>query len=211
MRVVQLEDAAVSTLVLTALVRRLHIYAGLLTFAQLTLYGIAGLVASVQPGLERPKQVRAVRYEPFDAEPGATDKEVARAVWQALQLPLTRPMPDWFLQHTADGDLQLDFYNVNGIYRVVVLEKEKRLRIESIRNALGLFLSDMHAATTGDREAPQFARVWAVYNEAGMWCLLGFCVSGVYLWLITRWRDPWAWVSLASGGGALALVCGVMR
>ena len=153
---------------LTSIVRRLHIYAGLLTFAQLMVYGIAGLVATFQPGLARPKNVSSIRYVPFVAAASASDKQVADDVWRMLQLPLTRPMPDWFLQHTQAGDLQLDFYNLNGIYRVIVLEQEKRLRIEEIRNSLGLFLSDVHAGTLADVDAPYLARVWAVYNEAAM-------------------------------------------
>jgi uncharacterized iron-regulated membrane protein len=196
---------------LTGLVRRLHIWAGLLTFAQLTVYGIAGLVASLQPSLERPKTVSAISYEPFVPPAAATDKQVADAVWSTLRLPLTRPMPDWFLQHTPAGDLQLDFYNVNGIHRVIVLEREKRLRVEEIRNSLGLFLSDIHAATPADEDAPELVRVWAVYNEFAMWCLVGFCASGIYLWLATRPRDVWAWVSLSAGTAALVILYGALR
>jgi hypothetical protein len=132
------------------LVLKLHIYAGLLTFAQLMLYGIAGLVATAQTAAERAKVPHAIRYVPFRVTPSATDKQVADDVYRTLQLPLTRPMPGWFLRRTPENDLLLDFYNINGIWRVVVLERENRLRIEEIRNALGIFLGDAHAATTGD-------------------------------------------------------------
>jgi len=184
---------------LRLLIIKLHIYAGLLTFAQLVTYGIAGLVASVQPGLERPKIARAVRYEPFTVAPSSTDQQVADAVYRQLALPLTRPMPGWFLRRTPEKDLLLDFYNINGIYRVVVLERENRLRIEDIRNSTALFLSDVHAITTGDPQAPGRVRAWAIYNEIAMWCLLGFCVSGLYLWLSAQARSWWAWASLAAG------------
>jgi hypothetical protein len=175
------------------IVLKLHIYAGLLTFGQLMIYGVAGLVATFQPGLERPKIARAVRYVPFTAAPSATDKEVAAAVYDTLRPPLARPMPDWFLRRTAENDLLLDFYNINGIWRVIVLEREHRLRIEEIRNSTWLFLGDVHAATTGDAEAPRIVRVWAIYNELAMWCLLAFCASGVYLWLSASTRGGWAW------------------
>lgn len=181
------------------LVIKLHIYAGLLTFAQLVIYGVAGLVATMQPGLERPKVAHAVRYVPFTVPPSSTDQQVADAVYNHLRLPLTRPMPGWFLRRTPENDLRLDFYNINGIYRVVVLERENRLRIEEIRNSTALFLTDVHAITTGDAQAPRRVRVWAVYNEAAMWCLLAFCVSGVYLWLSAQARSWWAWASLAAG------------
>jgi uncharacterized iron-regulated membrane protein len=188
------------------LVLKLHIYAGLLTFAQLVLYGVAGLVATVQAGAERPKIVRQVQRVPFTVTPGATDKQVADEVFRTLRMPLTRPMPGWFLRRTPDNDLLLDFYNINGIWRVIVLEREGRLRIEQIRNSLGLFLGDMHAITVGDEEAPRLLRVWAFYNELAMWCLLAFCVSGVYLWLTAQARPWWAWASLATGTAAFAVL-----
>jgi hypothetical protein len=186
------------------LVLKLHIYAGLLTFTQLALYGAAGLVATVQRGAERPKTPHTVRYVPFPIRSSATDKEVADDVYRLLRLPLTRPMPGWFLRRTPENDLLLDFYNINGIWRVVVLEREGRLRIEGIRNSPGLFLADMHAITTGDAEAPPLLRAWAFYNEFATWCLLAFCVSGVYLWLTAQARVWWAWTSLASGSVAFA-------
>lgn len=188
------------------LVIKVHIYAGLLTFAQLVLYGVAGLVATVQPGLERPKIAHAVRYVPFTVPPSATDKQVADEVYRQLQLPLTRPMPGWFLRRTPENDLLLDFYNINGIWRVVVLEREHRLRIEEIRNSMALFLSDVHAITAGDADAPGPVRAWAIYNELAMWCLLAFCLSGVYLWLSAQARSWWAWASLAAGTLTFATV-----
>ena len=122
---------------LTRLIRKVHIYAGLLTFSQLLIYGIAGIVATLQPSRERPKEAVSTRYVPFTVPAAATDKQVAAQIYQQLNLPLTRPIPDWFLRRTPDNHLLLDFYNINGIYRVVVLENEGRLRIENILNSTG--------------------------------------------------------------------------
>ncbi len=193
------------------LVIKLHVYAGLLTFTQLMIYGAAGLVATFQPGLERPKTARAVRYVAFTPAASATDKEVAAAVYARLAPPLSRPVPDWFLRRTPDNDLLLDFYNINGIWRVVVLEREQRLRIEEIHNSVGYFLSDVHAATPGDAEAPRLVRIWAIYNEAAMWCLLGFCASGLYLWLSAPERSRWAWVCMAASAASLSAVWILVR
>jgi uncharacterized iron-regulated membrane protein len=181
------------------LVLKLHIYAGLLTFTQLALYGVAGLFATFLLVAVRPKVAHTIRHLPYTAGQSMTDQQVADQVYRTLELPLSRPMPAWFLRRTADNDLLLDFYNINGIWRVVVLERENRLRIEEIRNSLGLFLGDMHAITTGDAQAPPLVRTWAFYNEFAMWCLLAFCASGVYLWLTAQARSWWAWTSLASG------------
>jgi hypothetical protein len=200
-----------NTIVLTRLIRKVHIYAGLLTFSQLLIYGIAGIVATLQPSRERPKEPRSTHYVSFSVPAAATDKEVAAQVYQELKLPLTRPMPDWFLRHTADNHLLLDFYNINGIYRVVVLENEGRLRIEHIRNSTGIFLEDIHAATTGDEAAPGLIRAWGMWNELGLWSLLGFCASGSWLWLATRPRDPWAWFALTAGVLSFAALWRIFR
>ncbi len=40
---------------LRGIILELHVYAGLLTFGQLMIYGVTGLSAAFQPGLERPK------------------------------------------------------------------------------------------------------------------------------------------------------------
>lgn len=184
----------------TVSVRRLHTWLGLLSFAHLMIYGVAGLTATFQTSKERPKIARSVRYEPFRADPNATDREVAAAVYRKLDLPFTRPMPDWFLRRTADHHLLLDFYQINGIYRVVVLEDEQRLRIEEIRNGIWLFLEDMHAVTREDGPHLRLLRWWSYYNELAMWTLLAMILSGLYLWLAARrFRVWWAAVCFVSG------------
>ena len=75
------------------LVLKLHIYAGLLTFTQLMIFGVAGLAATVQSAAERPKVPHTIRHVTFTPPASASDKEVADAVYRELQLPLTRPMP----------------------------------------------------------------------------------------------------------------------
>jgi uncharacterized iron-regulated membrane protein len=186
------------------LVLKLHIYAGLLTFTQLMVYGFAGLAATVQSAAERPKAPHTIRHVTFTPPPSASDKDVADAVYRELKLPLTRPMPLFAIKRNAANDLQLDFNNINGIYRVDVHERESRLRLEEIRNSLAIFLEDMHAVTIGDAQAPRLMRIWAFYNEFAMWCLLAFVVSGMYLWLAAQERTWWAWGSLAAGTAAFS-------
>jgi hypothetical protein len=194
----------------TDLIRKIHIYAGLLVLSQFVVYGIAGLSATVH-GFARSQTPRSVEHIPFPVPPSSTDTQVAALVYDKLRFPLTRPMPDWFLRHTRDNHLLLDFYNINGIYRVTVLEDEGMLRVENIRNGIWLFLEDIHAATPDDGDAPPVVRAWAVWNEAAMWTLLLFCASGAWLWLATRGRSRWAWISFAAGSASLAVLWAVLR
>ena len=182
---------------------KLHIYAGLLTFTQMVIYGVAGLVASAYD-VQQLKTVRAVREVPFKAPASSTDKEVADRVHGTFAWPLSRPIPAWAIRRTPQNDLLLDFYTVNGIYRVVVLEREEKLRIEEIRNTTSHFLVIAHAITMSDPEAPPILRAWAYYNEIALWSLFGFCASGVYLWLSAQARSVSAWISLAAGIAAFA-------
>ncbi len=192
-------------------IRKLHIYAGVLTFAQLMVYGIAGLVATVQSGAERSQAPQSVYYAAFAVPSSSTDKEVAALVYRTLHFPITRPVPDWYLQRTPNNHLLLDFYNINGIHRVVVLENEGRLRVEEIRNSTGLFLEDIHAATPAGEGNPGIIRAWAVWNEVAMWTLLAFCASGVWLWLASRPGYAWAWLSAAAGTASLTVLWRVFR
>lgn len=185
------------------IVLKVHIYAGLLTFAHLTIYGLAGVVATVHAE-PRPRTAGVTRYVPFSAGAARTDKEIADEVHRTLQAPLTRPIPGWAIRRTPQNDLLLDFYNMNGIYRVTVLEREQRLRVEEIHNDVWLYLVIAHAVNISDPEAPQPMRAWGIYNTVAMWCLLGFCVSGVYLWLSAQARSGWAWLSLAAGSAIFA-------
>lgn len=196
---------------MTRTIRKIHIYAGLLTFAQLVVYGGAGLSAMFHSGPVRPQQPQAVRYVNFQVPPSSTDMQVAGLVYRALALPLTRPVPDWALKRTPENRLRLDFYNINGLYRVTVLEDEQRLRVESIPVSTGVFLEDVHAATPGDEDAPALVRAWALWNEVAMWTLLAFCASGLWLWLASRPRFVWAWVSFAAGSASLVLLWSAFR
>lgn len=192
------------------LVLKLHIYAGLLSFAQLVVYGLAGVAATVEER-PRPKHIQSSREVAYTPPASKTDEEVADDVYRLLGLPLTRPMPLFAIKRNEDNDLQLDFYNINGIHRVAVLEREHRLRIDEVHNGLGTFLNDLHTVTLNDREAPRLVRVWGYYNALAMWCLLGFCVSGLYLWLTAQARSWWAWGCLAAGSASLASLWAAFR
>jgi hypothetical protein len=121
-------------------VLKLHIYAGLLSFAQLVIYGVAGLAATVE-ARPRPKPIVSSREVAYTPPPSKSDKEVADNVYQLLALPLTRPMPLFAIKRNEQNDLLLDFYNINGIHRVTVLEREHKLRIDEVHNGVATFLT----------------------------------------------------------------------
>jgi len=174
-------------------------YLGLLNFVTLMVFGIAGLSATLQSGPSRPPAATAARYQPFTAPANATDKEVADAVFQSVNIPLSNPIPKQAVRRNDENQLALNFYTLNGPYKVTVLERESRLRIEPMPNNLPRFLNGIHTVTQGNNSRHLRVRLWAWYNEFAIWSLLAMAISGVYLWLASRPGHRWAQVSFAAG------------
>ena len=188
-------------------IKKLHMYAGLLTFSVMLVYGASGLLAAFHPAPEkrqRPEPV--VRYEPFAPPPGATDPQVAEQVYQRLKLPLSAPLPSWAVRRDGDNNVALDFYTVNGRERVVVLEKENRLRVETTRSNFWQYLDNLHSTTMGARAKDLRVRLWKYYNEFAIWCLSGMSLSGIYLWLSSRPGHRVAQVCFGLGSGIFLLL-----
>jgi hypothetical protein len=182
-------------------VKKLHTYAGLLSFAAFIVYGVAGLQATFRATpADRPGPSTGTRYVDFVAPGDLSDKALADLVHATLRLPLTEAPPARSLRRDAEGHLLLEFYTPNGPRRVTVLEAERRLRIETTQAGLWQYLSALHS--TIRRPRPALMRAWDVYNEVAMFSLLFLSLSGVYLWLSTRQAPRLGRWSLALGSGS---------
>src|SRR5579871_4028252 len=92
------------------LIKKVHTYAGLLTFINLAVYGIVGLsIASLrQP--DRPAPV--VHYQDFRAGANLTDRQVAEQVCSRLDLSLATPVNSFAIQHDEANNLVLDLRQI---------------------------------------------------------------------------------------------------
>lgn len=184
------------------LLRKLHTYAGLLTFVNLVVYGVAGLAASWLKN--EPIRPSTVHYEQFTSPPNLTDRAVAELVCQKLQLSLATPVNSFAFGHDADNNLTLDLRHVNGGHKVTLLEKEGRMRVEVRRNSLAHFFFTLHETTAAFHSGDWRMQLWADYNEFAMWSLAAMIVSGVTMFVASRLGSRLAQVSLAAGCGAFA-------
>ncbi len=171
------------------LIKKLHMYAGLLNFSILFMFGVAGLTATFdgRPPVQRLDEA-VERFAPFTPPPNSTDKQIADAVYDYLKPSLTRAPPAQALRRDADKNLSFNFFSPNGIVAVTVLEKENRLRARTLKNDAGHFMNALHTATIQNQVAKSDLRMrlWTYYNELAIWSLLGMALSGVYLWLSSR-------------------------
>ena len=182
-----------------------------LTFTILVVFGIAGLWTTLQPAPpNRRRPEPQVRYEPFQAPANVSDKELAPLIYERIK-PSLSLKPGWFAHRDGSNDLFVDFYSVNGLTRVTVLERENRLKIEPGPNNLWQFLNNMHAVTLGEKPPDWRVRLWAWQNEFALWALSGMALSGVYLWLASRPRHAWALYSLGAGSAAFIVLYVITR
>ena len=186
-------------------------YLGLLNYVSLTVFGIAGLNATFESGPRQPPPAVEARFLPFTAPSNASDKEVADAVFQLAHFPLSNPIPKPALRRNPENELVLNFFTLNGPFRVTVLEKENRLRIEPVRNNLWRFLNSAHSVTQAGNSRFLRVRLWAWYNEFAIWSLIAMSLSGVYLWLASRPQYRWAQLCFAAGTGVFIVLWAVTR
>src|SRR5580658_7577 len=72
------------------LLKKVHTYAGLLTFVNLAVYGVAGLSVTFLQQSGRAASV--ISYQNFSIEPNLTDRQVAERVRSQLSLSLETPV-----------------------------------------------------------------------------------------------------------------------
>jgi hypothetical protein len=196
----------------TRIIKRLHTWAGLLTFINLMIYGAAGFHALLLPRPDdRPRGALTVIERPFTVPPNLTDKEVGERICAEIGLTLATPVQKEAVQRDASGTLWFDFWHANGRHQIRVLESEHKLRIEAYRGSVLDYLDEIHADTAALRSADRRMQLWTWYNEFAMWCLLGMIASGLWLWLSTRPAHRIAQLSLAAGAGIFVLLYAFTR
>ncbi|MDE3194737.1 MAG: PepSY domain-containing protein [Acidobacteriota bacterium] len=186
-------------------IRKLHIYAGLLNFSILVVFGLAGLVVTFHApdifssGSPPPSETRAITIPP-----SASDKDVGELV--ARELHPAHAGPPYTHRDPATHRLVIDFYSVNGLVRATVLDQSNQLRVETYRNSIWRFLDNVHATTIAEQSSDSAVHAWAWYIELSIWSLIFMAVSGAWLGLTERQRFRWTNISFAAGCAVFAAI-----
>lgn len=172
--------------------QKIHMYAGLLAFTSMIIWGITGVEAVFlpSPGNYHPPEISEVTEEPFEAPGDLDDKALARLAYESIHLPLRGG--HYNIHRDQDGNVTFFVFSYNGRRDIHILEAENKVRIEYRRRPLLGFLSSMHASHSGRGPKERAARLWAFYNEFSLYAFVFMTLSGVYLWLATRPRLLWA-------------------
>ena len=185
--------------------KRIHTYAGLLSFTALVVWGLTGIRAVFLPvpGEWQPLKVSQQKEIRFEAPGNLDDRDLALRIFSIADIPMSNSPAN--IRRDEEQNLTFSAYTVNGRWDVTYQEREGLILIEGRRNNLWGFLSSMHAGHSR-RGAPDLpARLWGYYIEFSTWAFLFMALSGIYLWLGTRPRLRWAQL-LAGGTATLFLI-----
>jgi len=175
-------------------------YTGLVKLTVLVVFGIVGIVSTVLPRpVERAKPAATLQVRDVHLPGGLDDRRLADYLQASLNLPLTRPVPDWMLGRDRRNRLRFRLWTPARFYEVLVLEKQGKVQITTQPFDVWQYLFHLHEMTpaTGHPHLPTL--LWAWYIEFSIWSLMLMSLSGVYLWLASRPGYRWAQVSFAAG------------
>ena len=172
------------------LIRRWHVYAGLMTFWALLVFGAAGLHVTFRAD-KRGKPEPVAQKEPFEVPAGATDRQVADLMRDRFGFGNTKPVPNWVINRKPDGRLELPLWGPNGWVTVTWLPEERAALVARDPFSTGEYINQMHSALPVGNGAP-LKLLWSVYTELAIFTLLFLTVSGVYLWITSRPKLWWA-------------------
>lgn len=188
------------------LIKKVHIYVGLLNLTLLVVFAVVGLTATFLPRPnQRARPVGQVRTVEFEIPGNLDDKGVADLLYEHLGLPLANPAQRWNIRRDADNYLQVRFPTASKVHIVTVLEGDSRLRVETVPFDFWQFLSHIHETTPEHANPDLRTTLWAVYVEFSIWSLILMALSGIYLWFDSRPGFFWARLSLATGAGVFLL------
>ena len=182
--------------------KKIHMYAGLLTFTAFVVWGFAGVHAVFlpSPGGYQPPEISEVEERPFQAPGDLDDRELARLIYETMDLSLSGG--HYNTRRNEEDNLAFIAFTWNGRRDLTYLEEQQTVRIEYRDNSTAGFLSSMHTAHSrrGPVETP--VRLWGYFNELATWAFFFMSLSGVYMWIATRPGLPWARICF---GGAAAV------
>ena len=185
---------------MSAWIKKIHIYAGLFNFSILCVFGLAGIVVTAEaPDIFHAGTQPSVSTVPFQAPGSASDKEVGELIAGKLR-PRNAGKPN--VRRNANHQLVADFYSVNGLVRVTLLETEGQLRVETLRNSIWRFIDNAHATTIQETASEWAPSAWAWYVEISIWSLMLMALTGMWLGITARWNYWWTKAALAAGTAA---------
>ncbi len=181
-------------------IKKVHTYLGLVNLTILLIFGIVGLSASfLKPPSERERAEPEVRNIDYVAPGDLSDRALVDHAFEALDIPLTQPAPDWSIHRDDQNYLGFRLPTPAKRHDIVVFENESRLQVTTTTLDIWDALFRMHELTLNHAAPDWRTQLWALYIEVSIWSLILMVASGILLWLTSRPKLRWAQLSFAAG------------
>lgn len=176
--------------------KKIHMYAGLLTFTAFVVWGITGIHAVfLEPGEFQPPPVSSEREFSYQAAGTLDDPQLAKAIAAVAEIPLMGGV--YNVHRDAEANLAFNVFTINGGREVTFRERDGMVKVAHRRNSVWSYLSSMHTAHSRRHRLSASSIAWGWFNEVSTWAFLFMTLSGLFMWLATRPALLWAQLSLA--------------
>ena len=137
------------------LLRKIHMYVGLLGWSVILVMGIAGLDAVLTSALNASGTAPRTRTMDFVAPPDLNDAQLAEAVGRKMQLPFAPPTSYYNLHRDTAGNVCFENWTLSkGNVKVTIFEDRRQVQIEEENTDLWLFLNNLHTVTMAGQAGP---------------------------------------------------------
>ncbi len=192
---------------LDLILRRTHLYLGLLLLPVFLMYGVSSFAFShpswFQPPPGTPRNDWTLRSErPYQLDgPPSMDNQALGA-----RIMKDTGMNGAFGVWRPPGQNRIEVIRMGFVSasRAVYLPDLQRLRIEDRQFRWGNFLTGMHARG-GFQYEPLLNDLWAVLVDIVSLAMLGWVGTGLYLWWKRRPTRNWGWLAIVSGWAVFGL------
>ena len=171
---------------------KFHIYGGLFSAAFFIIIGISSLSYN-HPNLFKKENFKEkIYYQSFSFKSDKRDLIIENAI---DSLNIFGHLPKWLQWRDKQNNLHFQVDRAGKQYRVVVLEKENRLKVTEKSLGVISILSGMHVSTNGLPKSTVFI-IWSVYAHAAVIVGLVSLVLSLYFWHKKTTLNKWQWISI---------------
>jgi hypothetical protein len=174
---------------------KVHIYGGLICSSYLLIFGVSSL--NFNHNFGKPSNQKVTWERSLKLVDMKDNMALSESVRDALGL-IGWPLP-WETQRDEHGNFQFGLSRPGKHYKIQVLFKDSRVRVEETRRGFWEVVNRLHAVMAVP--SSPFMRFWGAYTELCTWVVLFSTASGVYLWTRRRSERLTGWILLAGGSG----------
>jgi hypothetical protein len=181
------------------LLRKIHIYGGLICSSYLVIFGVSSLNFNHEFGKGSNKKVTWERsLKILDME---NNMALSESVRDSLGL-FGWPLP-WETRRDEQGNFHFGISRPGKHYSVSVFFAENRIAVVETRKGFWPVVNSLHAVM-GVPSSP-FMSLWGAYTELCTWVVLFSAASGIYLWTHRQKERLVGWVLLLGASGTSLL------